>query len=237
MKRKISIALDGPAASGKSTTARLLAKKLSYLYIDTGAMYRAATLAALRAGVDMSDEKLVEICVKENRIRLRLEMGEQITLLNDENVNSQIRTPEINSVISVLSSYAGVRREMVAQQRELAKAGGVVMDGRDIGTVVLPDAELKVFMIATLQARAQRRLLELQKNGESVTYEEVEREIANRDKLDTSRSHSPLKKAEGARELDTSNLSIEQQVKIIYNWAREITMTPPDNPLSALSGA
>ncbi len=222
MKRKISIALDGPAASGKSTTARLLAKKLNYLYIDTGAMYRAATLAVLRAGVDMNDEKLVELCVKENRIRLGLENEEQITLLNDENVNDQIRTPEINKVISVLSSYAGVRREMVAQQRELAKAGGVVMDGRDIGTVVLPDAELKVFMIATLQARAQRRLLELQKNGESVTYEEVEREIANRDKLDSSRSHSPLKKAEDARELDTSGLSIEQQVSIIYDWAQEV---------------
>jgi len=221
MKQKISIALDGPAASGKSTIARLLAKKLGYLYIDTGAMYRAATLAVLRAGVNIHDESLVELCVKDNLIRIRLENEEQITLLNGENVNAQIRTPEINKVISILSSYSGVRREMVAQQRELAKAGGVVMDGRDIGTVVLPDAELKVFMIATLQARAQRRLLELQKNGESVTYEEVEQEIANRDKLDASRSNSPLVKAKDARELDTSNLSIEQQVEVIYNWARE----------------
>ena len=222
MKQRISIALDGPAASGKSTTARLLARKLNYLYIDTGAMYRAATLAVLRAGVDINDEKRVELCVKESRIRLKLENENQITLLNDENVNDQIRTPEINKVISVLSSYAGVRHEMVAQQRELARAGGVVMDGRDIGTVVLPQAELKVFMIATLQERAQRRLLELQKNGESVTYAEVEQEIANRDKLDTSRSHSPLKKAEDARELDTSGLSIERQVTIIYGWALQI---------------
>ena len=222
MKQRISIALDGPAASGKSTTARLLARKLNYLYIDTGAMYRAATLAVLRAGVDINDEKRVELCVKESRIRLKLENENQITLLNDENVNDQIRTPEINKVISVLSSYAGVRHEMVAQQRELARAGGVVMDGRDIGTVVLPQAELKVFMIATLQERAQRRLLELQKNGESVTYAEVEQEIANRDKLDTSRSHSPLKKAEDARELDTSGLSIERQVAIIYGWALQI---------------
>ena len=223
MKRKISIALDGPAASGKSTTARLLAKKLGYLYIDTGAMYRAATLAVLWSDVDMHDERLVERCVQENRIRIRLEEDEQITLLNGENVNDRIRSPEINKVISILSSYGGVRREMVAQQRELAKAGGVVMDGRDIGTVVLPDAELKVFMIASLQARAQRRLLELQQNGETITYEEVEREIANRDALDSARSNSPLKKAKDARELDTSGLSIEQQVNIIFNWVREIT--------------
>jgi len=221
MKHKISIALDGPAASGKSTTARVLAKKLGYIYIDTGAMYRAATLAVLQTGVNMNNESQVEECVHNSRIQISLEKGEQVTSLNGENVTTLIRTPEINRVISILSSYVGVRREMVEQQRELAKAGGVVMDGRDIGTVVLPNAELKVFMIASLQARAERRLLELQKNGESVTYTEVEQEIANRDKLDASRSHSPLVKAEDARELDTSNLSIEQQVKKIFNWAQE----------------
>ena len=155
---KISIALDGPAASGKSTTARLLAKKLGYIYIDTGAMYRAATLAVLQAGVDMNKENDVVACVHASRIRIRLENDEQITLLNEENVNDLIRTPEINQVISLLSSYEDVRREMVAQQRDLAKLGGVVMDGRDIGTVVLPDAELKIFMVASLKARAQRRL-------------------------------------------------------------------------------
>ena len=222
----ISIALDGPAASGKSTTARLLAKKLGYIYIDTGAMYRAATLAVLQAGVNMKEEDDVVACVHSSRIRIRLENDEQITLLNDENVNELIRTPEINQVISILSSYEDVRREMVAQQRELAKLGGVVMDGRDIGTVVLPDAELKVFMIASLKARAQRRLNELVQKGEIITLQEVEAEIARRDELDASRSHSPLKKADEARELDTSALNIDQQVDQIYNWAQEILSQP-----------
>lgn len=223
MNQKISIALDGPAASGKSTTARLLAQKLDYIYIDTGAMYRAATLAVLDSGIDVVDEKAVEVCLQNNRIQIRLEQGEQITLLNERNVNSLIRTPEINKVISVLSSYSGVRQEMVAQQRELAKAGGVVMDGRDIGTVVLPDAELKVFMIASLEARAKRRMEELQKNGVEVSFVQTIQEIENRDHLDSSRNHSPLKKAADARELDTSDINIEQQVDIIYNWAQELT--------------
>ncbi len=222
MTRKISIALDGPAASGKSTTARLLAQKLGYVYIDTGAMYRAATLAVLRSGIDVTDEKAVESCVQKNRIQIRLERGEQITLLNDENVNKFIRSPEINEVISVLSSYSAVRREMVAQQRELAKVGGIVMDGRDIGTVVLPQAELKVFMIASIEARAQRRMQELQKNGVNVSFEQIVKEITNRDHLDSSRDHSPLKKAVDARELDTSNLSIEQQVEKIFSWVQEL---------------
>lgn len=222
MKHKISIAIDGPAASGKSTTARLLAKKLGYIYIDTGAMYRAATLAVLRSGVDMAEEKAVESCVKKNRIQIRLEKGEQITLLNDENVNQFIRSPEINEVISQLSSYEAVRREMVTQQRQLAQAGGVVMDGRDIGTVVLPQAELKVFMIASIEARAQRRMQELQNNGLKVSFEQIVKEIENRDHLDSSRDHSPLKKAADARELDTSDLDIAQQVDIIYDWVCEI---------------
>jgi len=171
----------------------------------------------------MADEKAVESSLHSNRIQIRLKDGEQITLLNDENVNDFIRTPEINEVISVLSSYSGVRREMVTQQRELAKAGGVVMDGRDIGTVVLPDAELKVFMIASIEARAQRRTEELQNNGVKVSFDEIVTEIKNRDHLDSSRDHSPLKKAADARELDTSDLDIAQQVNIIYKWASELT--------------
>ncbi len=222
MPKRITIAIDGPAASGKSTTARLLAKKLGYLYIDTGAMYRAATLAVLRAHIPADDASAVETCVRRQRIHLELVGGTQHTFLNEEDVSERIRTPEINRIISVIASYSGVREQMVQQQRALSQAGGVVMDGRDIGTVVLPDADLKVFMIASIEARARRRLLELQQSGTAVTFEEVRKEIENRDQIDSSRSHSPLQQAPDARALDTSELSIEQQVDIIYNWAQEI---------------
>ena len=222
MAKKISIAIDGPAASGKSTTARLLAKKLGYLYIDTGAMYRAATLAVLRAGVNIKDEQAVKNCINNNQIRIHLRNGEQCTYLNEEDVSDQIRTPEINRAISVISSYKDVREIMVRQQRQLAAEGGVVMDGRDIGTVVLPHAELKVFLVASLEERARRRLKELQIQGENVKLEEVIEDIRRRDELDTSRSQSPLQQADDARCLDTTNLSIEEQVETIYKWSQEI---------------
>ena len=222
MQKKIRIAIDGPAASGKSTTARLLSKKLGYLYIDTGAMYRAATLAVLRAGIDVQDEQAVERCVRENKITLRIKNGEQRTYLNDEDVSDLIRTPEINNVISIISSYPKVRQILIEQQRALAKEGGIVMDGRDIGTVVLPDAELKVFLVAGLEERARRRQKDLKKQGIHLSLEEIKDEIARRDKLDSERDVSPLRKAPDARELDTTNLTVEQQVEIIYNWAQEI---------------
>ena len=222
MAKRISIAIDGPAASGKSTTARLLAARLGYVYIDTGAMYRAATLAVLRAGADINNEKAVEDCVRRSCIRIALKKGEQRTYLNDEDVTGLIRTPEINRAISVISSYKGVREIMVRQQRRLAAEGGVVMDGRDIGTVVLPEAELKVFLVASLEERAKRRLKELQQQGESVLLDDVVAEIRRRDELDASRSQSPLKPAKDARQLDTTSLSIEEQVETIHRWAMEI---------------
>ncbi len=222
MTKKIKIAIDGPAASGKSTTARLLAKKLGYLYIDTGAMYRAATLAVLRAGINVNDKEAVAHCVKNSTIGLRIERGEQKTMLNGEDVSALIRTPEINRVISIVSSYPEVRKILIDQQRALARDGGVVMDGRDIGTVVLPDAELKVFLVASLDERARRRQLELEKQGIHLSLNEIKDEIARRDKLDSERTMSPLRKAEDARELDTTRLTIEQQVEIIYRWAQEI---------------
>jgi len=220
--KKISIAIDGPAASGKSTTARLVAKKLGYIYIDTGAMYRAATLAVLREKIDIAKEAHVTACIRRSRIVIRLTNGKQHTYLNEEDVTELIRTPEINLAISTVSAFAEVRSIMVAQQRRLAGAGGVVMDGRDIGTVVLPEAELKVFMSASLEQRARRRLNELRNQGEKVSLEEVREEIRRRDRLDASRSESPLKKAAEARELDNSQMSIEQQVETVLNWAWEI---------------
>jgi len=222
MAKKISIAIDGPAASGKSTTARLLAEKLGYIYIDTGAMYRAATLAVLRSGINIADEKAVEKCVKANQIVIRVQDGKQHTFLNEEDVTEQLRTPAINRAISAISSYKGVREIMVAQQRRLAVDGGVVMDGRDIGTVVLPHAELKVFLVASLEERARRRLKELKSQNARVTLQEVMEEIRRRDSLDASRSQAPLKQADDARLLDTTTLNIEEQVAKIYQWAREI---------------
>ena len=219
MKSKITIAIDGPAASGKSTTAKILAEKLNYIYIDTGAMYRAATLAVLEKHIDVNDEKSVVTCVQQLKIELK---AGNFTYLNGRNVSREIRAPRINEVISIISSYPQVRKKMVQLQQAMAKRGGVVMDGRDIGTVVLPNADLKVFMIASIEERVERRLKELQQSGEKISFEAVKEEIANRDKLDSSRSTSPLKKASDARELDTSNLSIEDQVHIIEKWAWEL---------------
>jgi cytidylate kinase len=219
MKSKITIAIDGPAASGKSTTAKILADKLNYIYIDTGAMYRAATLAVLENHIDVNDESAVVDCVQ--KIKIDLKFGSR-TFLNDKDVSHEIRAPRINEVISIISTYPLVRKKMVQLQQAMAKQGGVVMDGRDIGTVVLPNADLKVFMIASIDQRAERRLKELEQRGEKISLEAVKDEIANRDKLDSSRATSPLKKAADARELDTSNLSIQDQVHIIESWAAEI---------------
>jgi len=215
MQPKITIAIDGPAASGKSTTAKILADTLKYIYIDTGAMYRAATLAVLENQIDVNDEKAVIACVQ--KIKIELKAGNR-TFLNDKDVSHEIRSSRINEVISIISSYPQVRKKMVQLQQAMADKGGVVMDGRDIGTVVLPNADLKVFMIASIEQRAERRLIELKERGEDISITAVKEEIANRDKLDSSRKASPLKKAADARELNTSHLSIEDQVHIIEGW-------------------
>ncbi len=222
MDKRITIAIDGPAASGKSTTARLLAKKLGYIYIDTGAMYRAATLAVLEQNVDIDDESAVEQVVRMSRVTIALADDGQRTFLDEKDVTHLLRSPKIDKAISAVSSYAGVRRVMVEQQRELAGEGGVIMDGRDIGTVVLPEADLKVFMMASIEARANRRVKELMKKGVPVDADEVRNDISRRDRLDSTRDQSPLKRADDARDLDTSGLSIDQQVDIIWEWAMEV---------------
>jgi len=222
MEKKVTIAIDGPAASGKSTTARILAKKLGYLYIDTGAMYRAATLGVIQNKIDVHDVQAVTECIANLNINLFPSDEGQLTYLNEKHVTKLIRTAQINDVISIISSYSGVRKGLVIQQQKLASEGGVVMDGRDIGTVVLPNADLKVFLVASLDERAKRRNEEHQNQGENLTLEYVKKEIANRDRIDTSRNAAPLKKAEDARELDTSKLTIQEQVEIIENWVKEI---------------
>lgn len=222
MKKRITIAVDGPAASGKSTTARLLAQKLGYLYIDTGAMYRAATLSVLNNKTNTHDEQAVVKNIEDCQISIKLAEDGQHTYLDNDDVTHLIRTPQINREISIISSYAGVREILVKQQQALAVKGGVIMDGRDIGTVVLPHAELKVFMIASLDERAKRRLKEFTAQGIKETIEDLKSKIQRRDEFDASRSQAPLKKAEDARELDTSKLTIEQQVNLIYSWTKEI---------------
>jgi len=221
-ERKINIAIDGPAASGKSSTAKLVAKRLGFIYVDTGAMYRAATLAARKAGVNWKDPQAIVEVVEQSHIELKRIDGTQHTFLDGEDVSRAIRQPVIDKHVSDVASNGRVRALLVARQREMASDGGVVMDGRDIGTVVLPDAELKVFMVASIGARAQRRIRELKAHGEVVDADAIKKEIRRRDEADQNRNDGPLKKADDARVLDNSNLTVEEQVEQIVRWANEI---------------
>lgn len=215
MDKRISIAIDGPAAAGKSTVAKVVAKELSYVYIDTGAMYRTLTYAALEQKVDIeNEEKLMEVL---KNVNIEFQQGENIQLvfLNGQDVTEVIRTPNVTNRVSIVAKHRLVREEMVRRQQELAKKGGVVMDGRDIGTHVLPDAEVKIFMLASVEERAERRHLENINKGFDSNLEQLKEEIAQRDKLDSEREVSPLKKADDALELDTTSLSIEEVVQKI----------------------
>lgn len=220
--KKLKIAIDGPAASGKSTTAKIIAHKLNYLYIDTGAMYRALTLAILKSNVDISNEAEIKELALKTSIELKQSNSELKTYLNGKDVSDEIRLPEINQIISKISAYPEIRKIMVEKQRKLAEHGGIVMDGRDIGTVVLPNAEVKIYMKAELSERAKRRFEELQKKGVNFDITEIENEIANRDQIDSNRAASPLKPANDAIIIDTSNLTIEEQTNkcldLVYNY-------------------
>ncbi|EJQ52217.1 Cytidylate kinase [Bacillus mycoides] len=215
MDKRISIAIDGPAAAGKSTVAKVVAKKLSYVYIDTGAMYRTITYAALEQKVDIeNEEKLMEV-VKNVNIEFQQGENTQLVFLNGQDVSEVIRTPDVTNRVSIVAKHRLVREEMVRRQQELAEKGGVVMDGRDIGTHVLPDAEVKIFMLASVEERAERRHLENMNKGFDSNLEQLKEDIARRDKLDSEREVSPLKKADDALELDTTSLSIEEVVQKI----------------------
>lgn len=221
--KKITVAIDGPAGSGKSTTARRVAEHLGYVYVDTGAMYRAFTLLALRNNVQPGDSSRIEQLVQKISIQLlRDKDGIQRTLVNDEDVSEAIRSQSISENVSYYSSIGCVRTKMVEIQREIGKDGGIVMDGRDIGTVVFPNAELKIFLIASIDVRAQRRLIELKANGKEVSLEEIRKNIYERDVLDSERSNSPLRKAFDAVEIDTSNLTIQDQTKQIIVLAEQV---------------
>lgn len=221
-RTNLIIAIDGPAASGKSTTARLVADRLGYIYIDTGAMYRAVTLAVLRAGIPPADEAAVTELAARIRVELERVDGDCCVRLDGEDVSAAIRTPEVTAHVSQVSAYPGVRERMVVLQRNAATAGGVVMDGRDIGTVVFPHADLKIFMVADLHARAARRGAELVNMGRDGELQVLAAQLSERDRLDSERGVSPLRKADDAVEIDTSALTIEEQVERVVGMAREI---------------
>ena len=205
-----NIAIDGPAGAGKSTIAKLIAKKLGYIYVDTGAMYRAMALYLLREKIQPSEtEKINEKC-READISIGYENGEQIVYLNGENVNSLIRTEEVGNMASASSPNPNVRRKLVELQQKLAADQNVVMDGRDIGTCVLPDAQVKVYLTADSKVRAGRRYKELEDKGASCSLEEIEKDIIERDHQDMTREISPLKQAEDAVLVDSSYMTIEE---------------------------
>jgi cytidylate kinase len=221
--KRITIAIDGPAASGKSTTAKLVAQRLGYLHLDTGAMYRAITLGVLKRGIDVAAREKVQSFAQAADLVVEASgpKGNKI-LLNGKDVTAEIRSPEVTKNVSTISSYEAVRAVLVREQRKLAAQGGIVLEGRDIGTVVLPEADLKIFMIAAVSERARRRKKELLTAGIEVQDEEIVKEIEERDRKDSTRAVSPLKEASDAITLDTSDLSIDEQVDFIVDRARKI---------------
>jgi cytidylate kinase len=216
---RINVAIDGPAGAGKSTVARKVAERLGYIYIDTGAMYRAVTLAANRAGIAPDESDRLGMLVGTVDIRLKPGAIGQSVLLNEEDVTSEIRTREVTLRVSQVASHQSVRSRLVELQRQLASEKGIVMDGRDIGTHVLPNAELKIFLTASVQTRALRRFHELDPDGR-VSLEQLEQEIADRDRSDEQREISPLVCAKDAVVVDSTELDIDQVVELIVGLSR-----------------
>lgn len=208
-----SVAIDGPAGAGKSTIAKLLAAKMNYIYVDTGAMYRAMAVYFSQNNVNPSDEEAINEAVKNVDITICYEDGVQQVILNGENVTSLLRTEQTGKMASMTSKYAAVRTKLVDLQRKLADTSNVIMDGRDIGTTVLPNAFAKIFLTASSDARAQRRFKELTEKGEECNFDDIKADIEQRDYEDSHRAISPLKQAEDAVLLDTSDMSIEQVVQ------------------------
>ena len=221
--KKITIAIDGHSSCGKSTMAKDLARKVGYIYVDTGAMYRSVTLYALRNGLFNDDDsiKTDELEQQMDNIHITFQLNEETgrpdTYLNGECVEQQIRSLEVSNHVSPIAALGFVREAMVAQQQLMGQGGGVVMDGRDIGTVVFPNAELKVFVTASAEVRAQRRFKELQEKGMPADYDDILKNVVERDYIDSHREVSPLRQADDALLLDNSSLSIEQQDEWLYN--------------------
>ncbi|MGJ9384846.1 cytidylate kinase [Salipaludibacillus neizhouensis] len=215
MNKRINIAIDGPAGAGKSTVAKMVAEEISFIYVDTGAMYRALTWYALQNDCNVDDEPGLVNLLKKTDIQLINQGGVLHIYLNKQDVTEEIRSSEVTGQVSYVAKHGEIRKEMVAKQQQLALAGGTVMDGRDIGTAVLPHAELKIFLTATVEERATRRHEELVSKGIKSDYLSLKKQIAQRDKLDSEREVAPLKKASDAIEIDSTSMTINEVVEAI----------------------
>lgn len=218
---KYQIAIDGPSGTGKSTVARMVADKLSILYVDTGAMYRAVAYYAHKNNIDYNNEELISDIVSNLNIELINKDNKQLLLLNGEDITKYIREKEISRIVPIIASYKKVREYMVKLQQDIAKKASVIMEGRDITSIVLPKADLKVYMTCLLEERARRRQGEYLKNGKNYSLEEIKRELNERDKLDLTRDVTPLVKTSDAIEVDTTNLNIEEVVNKIIELFKE----------------
>ncbi|QZT32623.1 (d)CMP kinase [Caldalkalibacillus thermarum TA2.A1] len=219
----MKIAIDGPAGAGKSTVAKMVADKLGYLYVDTGAMYRALTWKALHDNVDISSGEALVRLLNQCRLELQSDSASQRVVLNGRDITEAIRTREVSNHVSEVASHPQVREAMVELQREMATKGNVVMDGRDIGTYVIPDADVKIYLTASLEERARRRYEELRVKGHEVSFEEIKQEILERDDKDRKRDTAPLQKAADALTVDTTGLSITEVVNCILNIVHQKT--------------
>ena len=220
MSRSYNIAIDGPAGAGKSTVAKRIARELNYIYVDTGAMYRAMALYLIHNQVDSRDQAAIAEACRYADISIEYQDGEQVVLLNGENVNAYLRTEEVGNMASVSSAVPEVRLKLVELQRRLAAKADVVMDGRDIGTYVLPDADVKICLTASSRTRAERRFLELKEKGGNRSLDEIEQDIVERDRRDMSREFAPLRQAEDAVLVDSSDMTADEVVERIISLCR-----------------
>lgn len=218
---KIAVAVDGPAGAGKSSISKIVAKKLGYLYIDTGAMYRSVTWAVLHNHIDVNNQKAVEALLPELDLTMEASDDSCKVFIAGQDVTDFIRTPQVNNAVSIVASYKGVRQYLVERQRLMAEAGGVILDGRDIGSVVLPNAELKIYLTASVEARAMRRYLEVKGTVNEQTLEDIKESVMQRDDMDKNRKESPLIQVEDAVLVDSSEMTFDETVEHILHLVQE----------------